>query len=95
MGECVARVNFVPVEMRGPWWRRHRHWLTTPARFTGTWGIVVNTRTGVIHVWGFRGNRQGWRWFGDWTRWAWLHPAWKRDPWVLFYDPMSRDLTAR
>jgi hypothetical protein len=87
MSPRLARLPLVPVEVPGPWWRRHRCWLTSPVPFTGTKPIIVNMRTGMIHDWGFRGNRRGRGWFGVRTRWAWRHPAWKGDPWVLFYVP--------
>jgi hypothetical protein len=86
MGQRLARLSLEPVEIPGPWWRRHRSWLTTPAPFAGTGTIVVNMRTGVTYDWHFRGNRRGRGWFGVRTRWTWFHPAWKCDPWVLFYD---------
>ena len=83
----LIRVPLDPVEIAGPWWRRHRYWLTTPERFAGTRPMVVNMRTGAVHDWRFRGNRRGRGWFGVRTRWVWFHPAWKQDPWVLFYEP--------
>ncbi len=75
-----------PVVVPGPWWRRHRHWLATPAPFVGARPRVVNARTGAAYPWPFRGNCWGRGWFGVRTRWAWLHPAWKREPWVVVYD---------
>jgi hypothetical protein len=73
------------------WWRRHRYWLTTPAPFTGAYGVVVNMGTETTYERRFRGNRGGRGWFEVRTRWAWLRPAWKADPWALFYVPTSRD----
>jgi hypothetical protein len=76
----LARQALEPVEIAGPWWWRHRHWLTSPAPFVGADPIVVNMRTGATHGWEFRGNRQGRGWFGVQTRWVLVHPKWKRDP---------------
>ena len=92
----LARLSLEPVEMPGRWWQRHRYWLTSPVPFAGTGAIIVNMRTGVTYDWGFRGNRRGRGWFGVRTRWAWLHPTWTSDPWVLFYDaPMPEDCPDR
>ena len=75
---------------------RHRQWLTTPPDFAGDelsiWRLipylVLNTRTGAGFVWRLdsvdRANQQ--LRFGVLTRWAWLHPGWADDPWVLLYD---------
>lgn len=80
------QIMLEPLELAGPWWKRHRFWLTSPRPFTGTRYIVVNRRTGAAYPWRFKGNRRGRSWFGVRTRWAWVHPAWKRDPWILLYD---------
>ena len=90
----LRRLRLEPVETPGPWWRRHRFWLTCPEPFTGTEPIIVNLRTGTSFGWRFRGNHRGRGWFGVRTRWAWLHPAWKSDVWVLLYvpeAPLTRD----
>jgi hypothetical protein len=75
---------------------RHHQWLETPPHFApqglSFWQfyphIVVNTRTGTGYNWGIdavdRANEQ--LRFGVLTRWAWLHPGWANDPWVLLYD---------
>jgi hypothetical protein len=55
----------------------------------GVGAIVINMRTGEVHDWRFHGNRRGRGWFGVRTRWALVHPNWKRDPWVLFYVPVD------
>jgi hypothetical protein len=81
-----AGVSLTPVLLPGPWWRRHRRWLTTPTTFTGTNPIVVNARTGAAYAWTFRGNRDGRGWFGVSTRWAVLHPGWSNEPWLLHYE---------
>src|SRR4051794_34845002 len=83
---AMARIALEPLELPGPWWRRHRHWLTTPAPFAGARPTIVNARTGAAYPWPFRGNGRGRGWFGVRTRWAWLHPAWKREPWMVVYD---------
>jgi len=88
---AVARIPLEPVELPGPWWRRHRHWLATPVPFAGARPTVVNARTGEAHPWVFRGNYRGRGWFGVRTRWARLHPAWKREPWVVVYDHPAPD----
>jgi hypothetical protein len=91
----VARLALEPIEMAGPWWRRHRSWLTTPTPFAGTGWTIVNMRTGKTYGWGFDGNRRGRGWFGVRTRWVWFHPEWKRDPWVLFYSALRTEQASR
>jgi len=86
----ASQLTLEPVEFAGPWWKRHRFWLTTPDPFSGKNYVVVNTRTGEGYGWHFRGNRRGRGWFGVRTRWVWTHPEWKHDPWVLHFDPLAR-----
>jgi hypothetical protein len=80
------QIMLEPLEWAGPWWKRHRFWLTSPQPFTGTNPIIINGRTRAAYRWRFRGNHRGRGWFGVRTRWVWVHPAWKRDPWMLLYD---------
>jgi hypothetical protein len=86
-GQYPRQLPLEPVEFAGPWWKRHRSWLTSPSPFARTSYVVVNARTGAAHAWRFRGNRRGRGWFGVRTRWVWTHPEWKADPWVVFYNP--------
>jgi hypothetical protein len=82
----VACLPLEPIELPGPWWRRHRPWLATPVPFAGARPTVVNARTGAAYPWVFRGNQWGRGGFGVRTRWARLHPAWRREPWVVVYE---------
>jgi hypothetical protein len=85
----LRRLSLDAIEFSRPWWRRHRYWLASPMPINGVGAIVINMRTGEVHDWRFHGNRRGRGWFGVRTRWALVHPNWKRDPWVLFYVPVD------
>jgi hypothetical protein len=49
----LTRTPLMPIELSGPWWRRHRFWLTTPAPFVGTRPTVVagaRVETGTVGI---------------------------------------------
>jgi hypothetical protein len=82
----LPRIDLEPVEDPGPWWRSHRRWLCSPGPVGWPHPVILNLRTGAAYGWRFSGNRGGHGWFDVSTRWAWLHPTWKDDPWVLVHD---------
>jgi hypothetical protein len=88
----LGRLALTPVQIAGPWWRRHRRWLKSPTPVHGAGRAIVNLRTGAAYNWTFKGNHGGNGWFGVSTRWAWFHPRWADDPWALLYDAAIDDL---
>lgn len=84
---CAGRMRLRPVEMPGSFWQQHRHRLGGTSSFNGSQYIIINMRTRTAHAWTFMGNSSvGLAVFAVPTRWAWFHPGWKDDPWLLAYD---------
>jgi hypothetical protein len=83
---CSGLMPLRPVETPGYLWEPHRHRLVGPAPFNRSRYAIVNVRTGIAYRWAFIRNAEGRALFGVSTRWVWLHPEWKDDPWLLMYD---------
>lgn len=78
---CPGIVALQPVVVPGPIWARHRQQLVSdrPISWDGTYSIL-DTTTGESHPWVLWSDRVT---VGVPTTWAYTHPGWTRDTYVL------------
>jgi hypothetical protein len=88
---CRQQARLVPVELEGPPWEQHRHFLDADSSFSrGRPHYIQDGQSGTIFRWPFvRSLPDGHARFAVQTRWTWFNPDWQRRPWVLLYDCAS------
>lgn len=79
---CSSRMWLTPHSSQRGW----RNWLEGSSKFNGSKYIIVNMREHRRYRLNFWGNFDGHARFGVSKRWAWSHPWWKHDPWLLLYN---------
>lgn len=83
---CQSRAWLRPVEVSGPVWQQHRHYLEATFAFNGSRYVIINMRTYRSYSWSFWGNFNGRGRFGVDTTWTLANPTWRSDPWLLVYN---------
>lgn len=86
LAACSSRMWLRPHAeyVANPFTAQHRNWLEPTAPYNGSGYIILNTRTYEAHYpneWKFWNGR-----FYVSTFYAFTHPQWGADPWVLLYN---------